>query len=63
MRKKESFENEHMKDIQIFLKKKKKKKRWYHRDRTNNLSEKENQKKVEYIRNRDVIIKHIRNNF
>ena len=52
-----------MKDIQIFLEKKKKKKRWYHRDRTNNLSEEENQKKVEYMRNRDVIIKHIRNNF
>ena len=35
----------------IFLKKKMKKKRQYHRDLTKNLSEKEKQKKVEYMRN------------
>ena len=48
---KNSFEKKQVKDTEIFLKKKKEKECQYHRDRNENLSEEEKQKKVEYMRN------------
>ena len=48
---KQKLKKKHVEGTKMFLKKKKKEKRQYYCERNKNLSDKDKEKKVEYIRN------------